>query len=64
MVCSNQHMKWDRQLRYEADFEYIECDTGRTVIEDVKMSSGHRTGVYKLKRAMMRAMGHEIEEYT
>jgi hypothetical protein len=61
MVSSNQHNKWDRQLQYIADFEYYE--NGQRVIEDVKMQSGHRTGIYKLKRALMRAMGYEITEY-
>ncbi len=77
MVSSNQHNKWDRHLTYEADFTYFEwteksigrphgTTTARKaerVIEDVKMQSGHRTGVYKLKRALMRAMGHDIREY-
>lgn len=67
MVSSNQHNKWDRHLTYEADFSYFlggHAELGkRFVIEDVKMQSGHRTGVYKLKRALMRAMGHEIKEY-
>lgn len=69
MLCSNQHMKWDRHLTYEADFTYFQRVPGtnynkhRRVIEDVKMQSGHRTDVYKLKRALMKAMGHDIEEY-
>ena len=78
MVSSNQHNKWDRHLTYEADFTYTEIkhhsesspmggggesQSSCTVIEDVKMQSGHRTGVYKLKRALMRAMGFEIQEY-
>lgn len=65
MVSSNQFNKWDRQLRYEADFTYCEKQGcwWPVVIEDVKMQSGHRTGVYKLKRAMMRAMGYDIREY-
>jgi hypothetical protein len=64
MVSSNQHNKWDRHLTYEADFDYLtKPPLGKRVIEDVKMQSGHRTGVYKLKRALMRAMGHEIIEY-
>lgn len=74
MVSSNQHNKWDRHLTYEADFEYWTNDdtgqfvsdgsrTGTMVIEDVKMQSGHRTGIYKLKRALMRAMGYNITEY-
>ena len=70
MVSSNQHNKWDRHLTYEADFEYLRRVPGSTsnewatVIEDVKMASGHRTGTYKIKKALMRAMGHNIEEYT
>ena len=63
MVSSNQHNKWDRHLTYEADFQYWDCDKKIMVIEDVKMQSGHRTGVYKIKRALMRAMGHIITEY-
>jgi len=61
MVSSNQHHKWDRHLTYEADFEYVE--DGKAIIVDVKMQSGHRMGIYKLKRALMRAMGHDITEY-
>ena len=49
-----------RQLTYRADFEYRE--KGRLVIEDVKMQSGFRTEVYKIKRALMEAMGYEITE--
>lgn len=66
MVSSNQHNKWDRHLTYEADFRYLVPSNPpgeRWIIEDVKMQSGHRTGVYKLKRALMRAMGHDITEY-
>lgn len=69
MVSSNQHNKWDRHLTYEADFSYLQRVPGtkhnrhRRIIEDVKMQSGHRTGVYKIKRALMRAMGYDIEEY-
>jgi hypothetical protein len=69
MVALNQHKPWGRLLTYEADFTYLERVPGtkhnehRQIIEDVKMQSGHRTGVYKLKRALMKAMGHEIKEY-
>ena len=34
----------------------------RGVIEDVKMQSGHRDPVYKIKKAIMEAMGYEITE--
>jgi hypothetical protein len=65
MVSSNQHQKWDRHLTYEADFKYAEKQGAwwPVVIEDVKMQSGHRTGIYKIKRALMRAMGYDIREY-
>jgi len=77
MVALNQHRPWGRHLTYEADFTYFEwteksigrphgTTTARKaerVIEDVKMQSGHRTDVYKLKRALMKAMGHDIREY-
>ncbi len=77
MVALNQHKPWGRHLTYEADFTYFQWTEQSTasshgtttarkavrVIEDVKMQSGHRTGVYKIKRALMKAMGHDIEEY-
>ena len=67
MVALNQHKPWGRHLSYEADFEYWELDhrnrTWVSVIEDVKMQSGHRTDVYRLKRALMKAMGYDIREY-
>lgn len=50
-----------RRLTYVADFRYIR--SGQVVVEDVKMQSGHRDKVYKIKRALMDAMGHNIEEY-
>lgn len=52
--------KGGRQMMYIADFSYIE--DGKWKVEDVKMESGHRTEVYKIKRALMRAMGYEIIE--
>ena len=61
MVALNQHKPWGKHLTYEGDFQYIK--DGKFVIEDVKMQSGHRTDVYKLKRALMKAMGYEITEY-
>jgi hypothetical protein len=39
-----------------------DCKLGM-VIEDVKMQSGHRTEIYKIKRALMDAMGKPITEY-
>ena len=56
-----------RQMVYIADFSYFH---GRSedlqlglVVEDVKMQSGFRTEIYKIKRALMDAMGRTIEEY-
>lgn len=46
-----------RRLCYVADFVYKR--DGRQVIEDAK---GFKTKDYKLKKAIMRAMGHEIVE--
>ncbi len=46
-----------RVLTYVADFSYT--DNKGDVIEDVK---GMRTPVYKIKRAIMEAMGHTIFE--
>ena len=55
-----------RQMVYVADFCYFprkpeDLQLG-LVIEDVKMESGHRTEVYKIKRALMDAMGYTITE--
>lgn len=47
-----------RSVSYVADFVYSQ--NGRQVIEDVK---GMATPVYKLKRAIMSAMGYEIREH-
>jgi hypothetical protein len=52
----------NRHLTYVADFRYFDCKHLKTVIEDVKMQQ-HRDPVYKIKRALMRAMGHTITEY-
>jgi len=58
-----------RHLTYVADFTYLLVSgvgadkEAERVIEDVKMQSGHRTEVYKIKRALMDAMGLTITEY-
>lgn len=39
--------KTERSIKYVADFQFIDCATGETVVVDVK---GLRTDVYKLKR--------------
>ena len=48
-----------RQLTYVADFRYFDKELREWVIEDVK---GHRTEVYKIKRALVEAMGLTIIE--
>ena len=64
-IKSGRYKKKGRHLTYIADFSYWErAGPGWDyVVEDVKMQSGHRTEVYKIKRALMAAMGHEIREY-
>lgn len=59
-VISKRYSTLGRQMVYIADFSYTE--KGEQKIEDVKMQSGHRTEVYKIKRALMRAMGYKIRE--
>lgn len=49
-----------RIMTYVADFVYVDWSRqGRRVIEDVK---GHRTELYRLKKAILAADGIEIEE--
>lgn len=52
-----------RVLTYVADFAYYDVERRKEVIEDVKMQSGYRMEVYKIKRALMEAMGYVITEY-
>lgn len=52
----------NRHLTYVADFKYWDKRKLETIIEDVKMTE-HRDPIYKIKRALMRAMGYEITEY-
>lgn len=49
----------EQQRRYVADFRYLDRRTGAWVIEDAK---GHPTDTYKLKRAILAAMGIAIRE--
>ncbi len=46
-----------RRIRYRADFKYLDCDTGKVVVEDVK---GFRTKVYRIKKAMLKYF-HDID---
>ena len=38
-------------VSYYADFRYVECDSGRVIVEDVK-SKGTITQVYKIKKRL------------
>ena len=62
MMYSKRYFIRGRQLVYIGDFRYRNAKNGEMVIEDVKMQSGHQTEVYKIKRALMRAMGYKITE--
>ena len=48
-----------RQLTYVSDFTYLDVQNQEKVIEDVK---GQRTDVYKIKLALMQAMGYRVRE--
>ncbi len=48
-----------RQASYVADFVYFDTTLGCEVIED---SKGQRTEMYKIKQAIMHAMGYTITE--
>lgn len=41
--------KTHRAITYIADFKYIDCKTGKTVVEDTK---GYRTEVYNIKKKL------------
>lgn len=52
-----------RALTYVGDFRYRDLENGGIIVlEDVKMQSGHRPDVYKVKRALINAMGLTITE--
>lgn len=48
-----------RQRFYKADFQYIDTDTGETIIEDAK---GFKTKEYSLKKSILKAQGIEVIE--
>jgi len=39
-----------RAIKYIADFQYVDMETGKTIIEDVK---GMKTEVYKIKKKLL-----------
>lgn len=52
----------ERPARYHADFSYIDCETGKKVVEDVK-SKATKTKDYILRRKLMNWVhGIEIRE--
>jgi hypothetical protein len=51
-----------RILTYVGDFRYKDLENDCITLEDVKMESGHRPDVYKIKRALIEAMGLTITE--
>lgn len=52
----------ERAAKYHADFSYIDCETGRKVVEDVK-SRATKTKDYILRRKLMNWVhGIEIRE--
>lgn len=61
-IYSKRFHKKGRHMTYIADFRYYDNEKKCTIIEDAKMQSGHRTEVYKIKRALVTAMGLHIEE--
>ena len=46
-------------MRYIADFQYVDVKLGLVVIEDAK---GFSTDTFKLKRAILAAMGLQVVE--
>lgn len=49
-----------RAINYYADFVYIDCRTGKEIVEDAK---GYKTDVYRMKKKMMlNKYGIEIKE--
>lgn len=49
-----------RPIYYKADFMYIDCETGQTIVEDVK-SPATRTPVYMLKKKLFEYIYRNME---
>lgn len=55
----------ERECSYYADFVYIDCQTGETIVEDVKPSKKYKTDAYKIKKKLMLYVhGIKINEIT
>ncbi|WP_321943013.1 DUF1064 domain-containing protein [Paraburkholderia tropica] len=50
---------WERALKYVADSVYVEVETGKQVVEDVKSPATRKNPAYVLKRKLMLAV-HDI----
>lgn len=61
IVIGGVVVKYDsgRQVSYVGDFRYFDVDKQVWIVEDTK---GYATRNYKLKKAMVRAMGVEVVE--
>lgn len=61
IVIGGVPIKFDsgRQMSYIADFRYYDRKLGEYVVED---SKGYKTPIYKIKKALVKAMGIEIVE--
>ncbi|WP_230945670.1 DUF1064 domain-containing protein [Burkholderia cepacia] len=54
---------WERASKYVADFVYIDCETGKLVVEDVKSPITRKNPTYIQKRKTMLAVcGITIKE--
>lgn len=62
LLARSQGYPNGRKIHYIADFSYYDLERKMDVIEDVKMRSGHRPRVYKLKKSIMEAMGKPVTE--
>lgn len=50
--------KDERAVKYIADFQYVDVETGKTIVEDVK---GMRTRDYIIKRKLFKLQNPDIE---
>lgn len=55
--------KHGRQIKYVCDFSYMDCVSGRTIVEDVKSPYTAKLPVYRLKKRLFAEKYHiEITE--
>lgn len=54
--------KWQREIRYIADFYYYDNEKQEWIIEDVKSKATKDNAVYKIKKKMMLYRGLTIRE--